>query len=41
MLNERKQIIEELTREVESINNIAMIRFILGIVRSFKKGGAS
>ena len=37
MADERKQIIEELTKEVEGINNIAMIRFILGVVRSLKK----
>lgn len=40
MVEEKKQIIEELVKEVEEISNIAMIRFILLIVRSYKKGGA-
>ena len=35
--DERKQIIEELIKEVEGINSIAMIRFILNVVCSFKK----
>ena len=37
MADEKKQIIEELVKEVEEINNIAIIRFILDIVKSFKK----
>lgn len=37
MADEKKQIIEELVKEVEEINNIAIIRFILNIVQSFKK----
>ena len=32
-----EQIIEEIVKEVEEINNIAIIRFILNIVQSFKK----
>ena len=38
--DEKKQVIQELVKEVETINNIAKIRFILSIVRSYKKGGA-
>lgn len=40
MTDERKQIIEEINKEIEEINNISVIRFILGVVRSYKKGGA-
>ena len=36
MADEKKQIIEELVKEVEEINNIAIIRFILNTVKSFK-----
>lgn len=37
--DERKEVIAELLKEIEDIHNIAKIRFILGIVRSYKKGG--
>jgi hypothetical protein len=37
MADKKKQIIEEIVKEVEEINNIAIIRFILNIVQSFKK----
>ena len=37
MADKKKQIIEEIVKEVEEINNIAIIRFILNIVKSFKK----
>ena len=37
MADEKKKIIEELVKEVEEINNIAIIRFILNTVKSFKK----
>lgn len=42
MNDERKEIIAELNKEIESINNIAIIRFILYTVQAFKKkvGGA-
>lgn len=40
MADERKQIIEELNKEIEEISNVAVIRFILNIIRSYKKGGA-
>lgn len=40
MVDERKQVIAELNKEIEEISNIAMIRFILNIIRSYKKGGA-
>lgn len=39
MNDEKKQIIDELVKEVEGIGNISMIRFILSVVRSYKKGG--
>ena len=32
MADKKKQIIEEIVKEVEEINNIAIIRFILNIV---------
>ncbi|MDE7177056.1 MAG: sporulation initiation factor Spo0A C-terminal domain-containing protein [Lachnospiraceae bacterium] len=35
--DERKQVIEEIVEEIEGISNIAMIRFILSVVRSYKK----
>lgn len=41
MTDERKKIIEELINEVEEIKSIDKIRFILSIIRSYKKGGAS
>lgn len=41
MADERKRVIEELAKEVEEIQNISTIRFILSIIRSYKKGGAS
>lgn len=37
MSEEKKQIIDELVKEVEEISNIAIIRFILGVAKSFKK----
>lgn len=37
MSDERKQVIEEIVKEIEGISNIAMIHFILGVVRSYKK----
>lgn len=36
MPDERKQVIEEINKEIEGISNIAKIRFILDIVRSYK-----
>lgn len=39
MTDERKQIIDEIIKEIEEISNIAKIRFILNVVRSYKKGG--
>lgn len=41
MADEKKKIIEELVKEVEGIGNISMIRFILSVIRSYKKGGAA
>lgn len=41
MSEERKEIIAELNKEIEEISNISVIRFILSIVRSYKKGGVS
>lgn len=35
--DERKDIIAELNKEVGSIRNIAIMRFILNVVKSFKK----
>lgn len=35
MSEERKEVIAELVKEVEGINNIAVIRFILNVVKSF------
>lgn len=35
--DERKEIITELNKEVGSIRNIAIMRFILNVVKSFKK----
>ena len=37
--DERKEVIAELFKEIEGIHNIAKIRFILNIVRNYKKGG--
>lgn len=37
MNEERKQIVDEITREVEGISNIAVMRFILNVIKSFKK----
>lgn len=37
MADERKQVIEEIVKEIEDISNIARIRFILSVVRSYKK----
>lgn len=37
MADERKEVIAELVKEVEEINNIAIIRFILWTVQAFKK----
>ena len=37
--DERKEAIEELLKEIEGVHNIAKIRFILSIVRNYKKGG--
>lgn len=37
MSEEKKRIIDELVKEIEEINNIAIIRFILNTVKSFKK----
>lgn len=39
MTDERKQIIDEIIKEIEGISNIAKIRFILYVVRSYKSGG--
>lgn len=39
MSDERKKVIAELLEEIEGIHNIAKIRFILKIVKSYKKGG--
>lgn len=41
MIDERKCIIDEITKEIEEIRSIAMIRFILNITRSYKKGGTA
>ena len=38
MSDERKEVIEELIKEVEGIQNIAKIRFILSIIKKYKKG---
>lgn len=37
MSEERKEVIAELVKEVEGISNIAVIRFILNVVKSFKE----
>ena len=37
--DERKETIAELLKEIEGIHNIAKIRFILNIVKNYKKGG--
>lgn len=37
--DERKETIAELLKEIEGIHNIAKIRFILSIVKNYKKGG--
>ena len=39
--DERKQVIEEIEKEIQGINNITMIRFILGVVRSYKRNGGT
>ncbi len=36
MSKEREQIIADIVKELESINNISVVRFILNIVKSFK-----
>lgn len=41
MSDERKQVIDEIKKEVDEIKNIAVIRFILGVIKSYKKGGAA
>ena len=37
--DEREEAIAELLKEIEGIHNIAKIRFILSIVKNYKKGG--
>ena len=37
MSDERKEVIAELNREIESINNVAVIRYILYVVQAFKR----
>ncbi len=37
MESERKEVIEELSREIEEITNIAVIRYILYVVQAFKR----
>lgn len=36
MTDERKEVISQLMKEVEGINNIAKIRFILSVVQAYK-----
>lgn len=37
MSDERKEVIAELNKEIGGIRNIAMVRFILNVVKSFKR----
>ncbi len=37
MNEERKQIVDEITWEVEGISNIAVMSFLLNVIKSFKK----
>ena len=37
MSDERKEVIAELNKEIGGIRNIAMVRFILNVVLSFKR----
>lgn len=41
MPDERKHVIEEINKEIESINNIEKIRFILGTIKSYKEKGGT
>lgn len=38
---ERKQVIEEINKEIEGIGNIAKIRFILDVIKSYKEKGGT
>lgn len=37
MPNERKEVVSELLNEVEGIRNIAIVRFLLNVTKSFKR----
>ena len=39
MSEERKQVISDIVKELESINNISVVRFILNVIKAFKKDG--
>lgn len=39
MSEEREQIIADIVKELESINNISVVRFILNVIKAFKKDG--
>ena len=39
MSEERKQVIADIVKELESINNISVVRFILNVIKAFKKDG--
>lgn len=39
MSEERKQVIADIVKELESINNISVVHFILNVIKAFKKDG--
>ncbi|MBD5495439.1 MAG: hypothetical protein HDR12_14030 [Lachnospiraceae bacterium] len=39
--DERKQVIEEINKEIEGISNIAKISFILDVIKSYKEKGVT
>lgn len=41
MGDERTKVISEINKEIEEISNVVVIRLILSVVRSYKKGGAA
>lgn len=41
MSDERKQVIEEINKEIEGISNIAKIRFLLDVIKSYKEKGVT
>lgn len=40
MTDERKKLIGEIVKELEEMTNTARLRFILSVIRAYKKGGA-